>query len=488
MAMSLQEQLRAQREATERSIRQRNAQASRGLEDLEARGRKVYADAIRTGKDVVARTPAELRALGLAAATGQLPAAVGALVASRLTKAPPAKPQGGSAASQARRAPQTRASSPRPKIDVSRQFEAGLSGAVDEFSFGLADRAGALFDAAVDGVQGDGEGILKDYRDHKAIKGAEDAYDSEHYRAARNGGRAAGFVGSLAVTGGLGAGAGAVRVGGALGKAIRAANATNRIKSMAPGGLTVLATGGGAISGVAGQAINDVLSGQPSSGRDYVAAGIGGALGGLALRAPIPGKGMFSKAATLLMPQVAGAVEGGSTAALQSALNRREMSALDLAEASRAGAVGAGIGDLTGRYVSNALPSGVKGTLGEELSKVKSFAAGEGVVTKGAVTPDVERNFPRTIGTGPQRRVYLPSGRYTVADQVLRSGKAVEAKFGAGAELSRRQQEAFDHFEPRGLYRVDHWLPTDIGRVSAVALGGLGAPWEYEKSWPRRAR
>ena len=89
MAMSLQEQLRVKRAETERWIREREAQLRRAAAGAEAKGRQVYADAIKTGQKVLARTPAEIRALGEAAMQGRLPPAVGlAFVREAVRRAP----------------------------------------------------------------------------------------------------------------------------------------------------------------------------------------------------------------------------------------------------------------------------------------------------------------------------------------------------------------------------------------------------------------
>src|SRR5262245_48137872 len=86
MPIGLREQLRAAREKTAAAIAERNAQLSHGIEALEAKGHEVYADTIRKGQAVLARTPAEVRALGLAAVQGRLPQAVGQAVAKEVIK------------------------------------------------------------------------------------------------------------------------------------------------------------------------------------------------------------------------------------------------------------------------------------------------------------------------------------------------------------------------------------------------------------------
>src|SRR6185436_1053773 len=75
--MTLGERLRAEREATAKWIRGRQAEVERGLDKLETKGRQVYADAIRTGQKVAGRTASELRELGRKAQAAPRPSGTG---------------------------------------------------------------------------------------------------------------------------------------------------------------------------------------------------------------------------------------------------------------------------------------------------------------------------------------------------------------------------------------------------------------------------
>ena len=54
---------------------------------------------------------------------------------------------------------------------------------------------------------------------------------------------------------------------------------------------------------------------------------------------------------------------------------------------------------------------------------------------------------------------------YTYPDQRTGLGQLVESKFGEHADLSYRQRQAHAMMGP--FYRVDHFLPNDVGSVAA---------------------
>jgi hypothetical protein len=334
---------------------------------------------------------------------------------------------------------------------------------------------------------------LKGYDDRLTASQAQDAYDAEHFGVSRGAGQVLGFATSLVGPGGLGVGARlATKAVPRLARLAEAANHIGRLAPLTQKGLTLGAGGGGAASGVIGQAIHDGLTGELSSTGDYFGAAVGGLAGGLASRAHFPGARRVAEVVNRAVPRVAGGVDGAVTTLAQRAFNGQEISPLDLAEATRAGVVGARAGEVVGKYRSATLGRDAKGALGETLSKGKSWLEGEGWPTKGAPrTPAIAANLPWTIGAGTQRRVYIPSGeyddlgraipmkRYVVADHVRPSGVAIEAKFGPDAELRRAQPIALEKLGPLGLYRVDHWLPTDIGRMGALATAAVASPWRY---------
>jgi len=87
----------------------------------------------------------------------------------------------------------------------------------------------------------------------------------------------------------------------------------------------------------------------------------------------------------------------------------------------------------------------------------------------------VAQNFPRSKGmAGAQQRIGL-SKSYTVADFATNWGRALEAKFGNSAVLSRAQRLASRELGP--FFRPDQWLPRDIGNFSGGWLGPVAAQW-----------
>ncbi len=64
------------------------------------------------------------------------------------------------------------------------------------------------------------------------------------------------------------------------------------------------------------------------------------------------------------------------------------------------------------------------------------------------------------------------SGRITVLDEGSYLGQMSEQKFGPSARLSRNQVEAYNEFGDR--YRVDHFLPRDVGAIIGYPLSQIG--------------
>jgi hypothetical protein len=467
--MTWQEQLRAAQAATDRAIRQRQAELRRFADQAEAAGRQVYADTIKTSQKVLARTPAELRALGVAAIKGQLPQALGNAAGKTIVKAVErAAPRKAQPAAKPRAAPMR---SKSVTDEIMAQGGAAARGAIDEVTFGLADTASAGAQTLLaGGLDGFGERFNQELAEERAA----DAYDEQHYGLARGSGRVAGFVGSLALTGGAGAGvkAGARVVLGAkkLDRAAKAANKVKRIAALNPRGLTGLAVGGGAVGGVAGQATSDVISGDLSSLQEYGGAGLGGATAALLLRAPRVGSGKAAEAVHRLVqnPRTVGGVEGAATAAYQGALEGRDVGLGEVANAARAGVIGGQFGDVAGKYGANALPRRAKEELGDNLSILKSVSEGEGLSLLTQLGPK------RRAAQNRQVAVPLPGGGSTRADHVTDTGRAIEAKFGAYARLEPRQIQARHELDPN-RYQINHFLPTDIGRMAGVYFGAAGS-------------
>ena len=198
------------------------AQAVAGTRDAYQRGRQVYDDAVRTGQDVVARTPTEVARLGRAA-------------------------------------------------------NAAARGFANSASLGAADPLEAGTEALA-GMGGAGD-FQQRYQNQLALQQQADADARREFPDLYKWSGRAGAVGGMLA-------AGEVRVPGfiakavpSVGRAVRAVNSTRRI-GFVPGGLATMGAAGGATAGVAGQVINDTSRGQVSSPMDVVDAAAGGALSG----------------------------------------------------------------------------------------------------------------------------------------------------------------------------------------------------------------
>lgn len=456
MAMSLQEQLRAKRAEAERWIREREAEVRRAGAAAEVVGRQIYDRAIKTGERVVARTPSEIRQLGAAALQGRLPQALGGMVVKAATSS---KATGAVRHPTAATKPGSRP--PSTSTTLRRQIEAGVSGLVDEASFGLADHALAAGEAIGAAIR-DGElnDVARDYDSIMASKRAADQYDAQHFGLARNVGRATGFVGSVALAGAPG-----------MGRAILARVPKGRVARQVaelglrygpdPRGLTAMSALGGTAAGAIDQVVGDTIAGRQTTVRDLAAAGTGGALGGVATRFLGPGFG--------------GQVVGGSTSVLGDIANRREVSLENAARSAQLGGVLGAVGGEVGvRQMSN-LGSRAKGRVGDTLSEIKAIVRGERL-------------------TGSQQRIKLEptgsrDGGYTVADVVSinpRTGRPVltEAKMGPWASLSPRQIQARNQFGDD--YVTDFWSFSDVGKASGAAIAPVGAGLVDRSEPPRR--
>jgi hypothetical protein len=109
---------------------------------------------------------------------------------------------------------------------------------------------------------------------------------------------------------------------------------------------------------------------------------------------------------------------------------------------------------LAGRAYSDALHFTKKGQLGELLGEARTLANGE-------------------IPVARQQRVPVNGGPKTTAvDHLTNSGRMTEQKFGPSARLSQNQKAAYAEYGDR--YRVDHFLPRDVGAVVAYPLSLFG--------------
>ena len=331
------------------------------------------------------------------------------------------------------------------------QIRAGLSGAVDEFTLGLADSTlaagGALSDALHNGnIAKFGER----YGKRVAIKRAEDAYDERHYGLERGAGRVVGFGGSLLAGGAVARTAGAALRGVPEGARIAAliAKAPRLKTGVDPRGMTTLATVGGAASGVIGQGLNDLVNRQRGTARDYVAAAIGGGIGGLATLRGDPMRG--------------GAAGGVATSVTQDLLNGRRPSIMGAVEGARGGALTAKATGAGGTYGSAAAPVRIKGKIGETLTGARLLASGEGVPLA-------------------QRRVSIGGGREAIPDWKI-NDRYVEAKFGPNADLTKNQR-IFRRQQPDN-FSVDAWSFGDVGKITGTAGVGFGSQLLDDEDYP----
>lgn len=199
--------------------------------------------------------------------------------------------------------------------------------------------------------------------------------------------------------------------------------------------------GVGAGGGVVSQAVTDLQNRRLGSVGDYVGSAVGGTTAALASARGRPGQ--------------AGAIGGATTSIVQDALNGRPVDWSGASQAALAGGYVAAPFGYAGRSYSGGLSVPEKGELGETLGRVRTLANGERPLPGGR---HVE------VNGGP---------RYTVLDQETASGLMSEQKFGRSIRRLRPNQlTAYNQFGDR--YRVDHFLPRDIGAAAAYPFGQMG--------------
>jgi hypothetical protein len=222
MRRDLEDILRSAEEGGSELWHKLRAQAVAGTQDAYQRGRQVYDDAVRTGQNVVARTPSEVARVGRAA-------------------------------------------------------NAAVRGFGNSASLGAADPLEAGTEALV-GMGGSGD-LRQRYQNQLALQHQADAVAQREFPDLYKWSGRAGALGAMVA-------AGEVRVPGfvakgvpAAGRAVRAVNSTRRI-GFVPGGLATMGAVGGATVGGTGQVVSDAARGQVSSPMDVVDAAAGGALSG----------------------------------------------------------------------------------------------------------------------------------------------------------------------------------------------------------------
>jgi hypothetical protein len=250
---------------------------------------------------------------------------------------------------------------------------------------------------------------------------------------------------------------GAAKLVPVLAKASRAINLPGRLPFIRKGYAAMGAAGGGLISAVT-QVASDALDGRVSSPTDVLAATGGGIAGG---RLAVAGR-----------PVLGAAIGAGGAETLQDLANGGDFSVVDAQHSTNAGAYGGRVFKVAGEHLSNAAPIKTKGAIGDTLTHIKSLARGEYIPF--LKTPMGNRSpiLPGLIGgkAGSQKAIELPSRAKTVADKVTYWDRALEAKFGPYAKLSKAQREAWDRLGPL-FYQPDQWLPKHVGELAAGLVG-----------------
>jgi hypothetical protein len=410
----------------------------------EAKGRAVWNDATRAGKRVLATQPSDVIRLGKRALQEgrSVPAATKYVgVAQRIgtTIGDTARAQGGRivaavrpSTQAAQKAAREIAAAVRPAVEPT---YASVRGAQDALTLGLGDVSWAAAGAALDRLSG------KDFQDAYATRiqreHERDRYDAQHHGAARLVGQVGGTALQVLATGGI---------GGAATTGLRMSRAAPLLARE----LGVI-SGAGAGAGVLAQSEADTLSGRTGTLGDYAGAALGGAIAApLALR---------------LRAGPAAGVGGVVTSLAQDGFNGRLRSGADIEAAVQNARQAALLGALVGGVASggaanwvDALPIRAKGELGEALSRVRTAARGQ-----------------RTAA-GPKTRELLPREGYIVPDSrsIGSDGLVldiIESKFGKRARLSHGQARALDELTN---FRLDHFLPRDIGVAASVPAAELG--------------
>lgn len=317
--------------------------------------------------------------------------------------------------------------------------KAGLRGGVDSLPFALGDRFPAGVHAL--GDMTNGEGLAAAYHARLAAEHGQNRYDEAVHPTARTIGKVAGTAAQMAVPG----------LGWAkLAKGRRMVEAAPLIFKEG-----ARLTGLGAAGGGVMQGISDAVHGRPSSLGDYAGSALGGAA---TLMTALGGR-----------PGYAGGVGGAVTSLGQDALNGGIRSTGDAMAALDRAAGAAAVGNLLSAPVGTAAAGFArrlpnlnntrsklisKGDLGEVLSLLRSRLRGQKIA-------DVHQRVK--VGT-----------KKSVTDHRTMDDWIVEAKLGPWARLSGPQKllrAAHPH------YRVDHFLPKDVGSMVEVPVGVAIAQW-----------
>jgi hypothetical protein len=307
------------------------------------------------------------------------------------------------------------------------QLDAGFEGFQDNATMGGFDQIRAAVEA-----NPFSRGWYDRYSRNIDYEHKRDQWQAQNYGLARTGGKILGVLVPI----------------GAAGKVEIAANLGKRIIQATPALLREKAVlgAGGAAFGAGSQGFSDWATGHRSSVGDYAGAGLGGALDAYLLMSGRAGR--------------AGTIGAGATSMMQDIFNGRMPSAGKAADnATTGGYFGLASGKL-GRSFAQNLSRKAKENAGETLSKIRTLTRGD------------------TTATTDKTRLYLANRKFTLPDQRTALDQYVEAKFGLAARLSRNQRQAWS--QPDLNYRVDHWLPRDVG--SALAFPSVQFSYQAGQS------
>lgn len=448
----------------QRWIRLRDAQVAAARRDLAA-VRRFGEAAGRVGADVRGRAERELREVGAAFLGSTLPREVVDRYLPVRSSKPPARQPGSRPGGPARPAGDrlTTVDWRNLRRETDRQVAAGIRGAADEVTFGLADRGSAAVRALVPTLEG--ADWREEYAANMAEERAQDRYDAENYGASRRVGQVGGAVGSFFIPGGV-----VIRGGKAVVGAAKLANLALRERSamaavqaarrgMAPAARSASRKAPGLLKGAADTSGAERLAWVLGPGA--VNAGVQMLDDGLTRGAISPGNvagafvgGMIAGRARGLGPGASAAIGAAATSAIQDGAEGRMPSLERMSRAAYAAREFGALGGLAGQRISSSLSIRNKGLLGEGMGAIRSAINGR---------------F-RTLGTKISEQIG-ETGRNWVADgrsALLR----FEDKFGDWARLSRNQKLARAALGENFI--LYHFTPADVARIAGVPSGILG--------------
>lgn len=332
---------------------------------------------------------------------------------------------------------------------------AGLSGALDGATMGLADLAIASAKAGLG--FGRGGGFIERMRNNLTEEAARDRADRQAHPYARRIGQGVGAIGTmlapeLAVAAALARAGGAARLAAAAPRALAAVAkdarviarggraVAGRMKESGVGHLVRPAATMGAVGGLAGQGAADVIAGDFGGIPAYAGALAAGGLAGGA--APFVGA------------PIAAGLSGAAIPALQAGLGGRIPDLDEMYSGALYGAAGGRLSAHGATNYSNRLSIKAKGKLGERLSALNALLRFE------AIARDSGKRHMWVGG---------PTHKETIPD-VITNSRVVEAKFNGG-RLRPAQKKAY-----RGAikdYHVENWLGRDVGDEAAAGASAL---------------